>query len=169
VDHLNVAVLFNSDDPSLGGWYGASVMRHILGANVLQSVDRNMRVSVGAVLTMSAVSRSANRTLADLVRVCRALYRPTRLDLLIADRLEATHGKATVFCWLFQNITPETARALHDRLKPDSAYLGAMDVDFRIPGNSHYFATRWSKHIVYAARSVPFFTTWGKTKIQMSP
>ena len=100
---MNVAVLFNADHPDLGGWCRASVMRRLLETKVLQSDDRNMRVSVGDILTFSAVSRSADRTYAHLVRVCRALYRPADLDLLIADRLEATHGKATVFC----SATPE--------------------------------------------------------------
>lgn len=136
---MNVAVLFNSDHPDLGGWYGASVMRRILETKVLQSADRNMRVSVGDILTFGAVSRGPDRTYAHLVRVCRALYRPTELDLLIADRLEATHGKATVFCWLFQNMTPDTARALHARLERDPAYLGIMDVNFSNPGHLALF------------------------------
>lgn len=136
---MNIVFLFNSDHPSLGGWYGASVMRRILGTNVLQSVDRTMRVSVGDVLTLSAVSKGANRTLAHLVAICRALYRPIKLNLLITDRLEATHGKATVFCWLFQNMMPETAHALHGQLESDPAYLGAMDIDFAHPGQLALF------------------------------
>ncbi|MGA9389888.1 MAG: hypothetical protein WBV69_05525 [Candidatus Sulfotelmatobacter sp.] len=136
---MNVAVLFNADHPDLGGWCRASVMRRLLETKVLQSDDRNMRVSVGDILTFSAVSRSADRTYAHLVRVCRALYRPADLDLLIADRLEATHGKATVFCWLFQNMTSEIARALHTQLEPDPAYLGTMDVNFANPGQLALF------------------------------
>jgi hypothetical protein len=130
---MNVAVLFNSDHPTLGGWYGASVMQRILGTNVLQSADRNMRVSVGDVLTFGAVSNSANRTIGRLIALCKEVYRPSQLDLLISDRLDDTHGKTTVFCWLFENMTPEVGRALHTELTSDPAYLGIMDVDFSLP------------------------------------
>jgi hypothetical protein len=108
-------------------------MRRILATGVLQSADRNMRISIGDILTFSAVSTGKNPTVAHLISVCKHLYRPSQLNLLITDRLEQTYAKATVFCWLFQNMTPDLAQAQHSKLLTDPSYLGAMDVDFSNP------------------------------------
>jgi hypothetical protein len=131
---MNIAFLFNSDHPSLGGYYGPSVMRRILSTGVLQKADRHMRVSVGDILTYGST-----RTLSSLIKLCNTVYQPIDFDRLIRDRLDATHGKATVYCWLFQNMTAEIAEALHLALAPDPAYLGAMDVDFSNPFHLRFF------------------------------
>jgi hypothetical protein len=88
-------------------------MDRILGAEVLQKANRHMRVSVGDILTYGAAASSSMPTVAFLVELCRAVYQPKVFDRLIHDRLDATHGKATVFCWLFQNMTAPIAEALH--------------------------------------------------------
>ena len=123
---MNVAFLFNSGHPAL-------VMDRILGAEELQKADRQMCVSIGDILTFGMAAQSKTPTNAFLVESCRAVYKPREFDQLIYNRLEATHGKATVFCWLFQNMTPSIAAAIHMKLAPDAAYLGAMDVDFSKP------------------------------------
>ncbi len=130
---MNVALLFNSDHTSLGGYYGPPVMDRILGAGVVQKTNRYMRVSIGDILTYGAASASETPTVAFLVELCRKAYQPRVFDQIIRDRLEVTHGKCTVFCWLFQNMTATVANALHKKLVPDPAYLGAMDVEFSDP------------------------------------
>jgi hypothetical protein len=119
---MNIAFLFNSDDPSYGGWYGFPIMERILGTGVLQQATRHMRVSVGDILTYGRAPT--------LPQTIFGVYRPNNFDRLIHERLSATHGKATVFCWLFQNMTLAIADAMHARLAIDTTYLGAMDVDF---------------------------------------
>ena len=130
---MNVALLFNSNHFTLGSSYGFSVMKRILGAGVLQEAGRYLRVSVGDVLVFSAVTQSRTRTKSELVELCRSVYQPRRFDGLIRDRLDATYGEATVFCWLFQNMTARVAEDLNARLYDYPAYLGAMDVDFANP------------------------------------
>lgn len=89
-----------------------------------------MRVSVGDVATYSAAARSSTPTIAYLEELCRLVYRPTKYDRLVRDRLEETYSKATVSCCVFQNMTPLVGDPLHAKLYSDPAYLGAMDVDF---------------------------------------
>lgn len=127
---MNIAFLFNSDHESLGDWYGYSVMRKVLEAQVLQEANRHVRVSVGDILTYSVAAKSRTPSMGYLVELCRAVYRPTHFDHLDRKRLEDTHGKATVYCWLFQNMTAAIGDALHSKLASDPAYLGAMDVVF---------------------------------------
>lgn len=136
---MNIAFLFNSDHPSLGGWYGGAVMDRVLGANELQVADRHMRVSIGDILTYGAAADSETPTVQFLVQLCRAVYKPNRFDRLLRNRLDATHGVATVYCWLFQNMTALVGSALHKKLTSDPAYLGAMDVDFSEPLHLRFF------------------------------
>jgi hypothetical protein len=133
---MNIVVLFNSGHPALGSWR-TSVTQLILGTNVLQKTDRHMRVSIGDILTRSVVANSRAPTFSHLVMLCRKVYQPKEFDLLIRDRLDATYGSASVFCWVFQNMTARIAEALHAKLASNSAYLGAMDADF---SNPHHLA-----------------------------
>jgi len=98
-----------------------------------------MRVSIGDIATYGAAARSATPTIAYLVDLCRLVYRPTKYDRLMRDRLEETYSKATVCCCVFQNMTPVIADALHSKLYGDPAYLGAMDVDFATPLHLSFF------------------------------
>src|SRR5258708_5293551 len=127
---MNVALLFNSKLSTSGGSWGPPVMERILGTRVIQRAKRYIRVSVGDILTSSAASEAEIRTLSGFVKLCNRVYRPKEFDRLIRDRLDATHGKVRVFCWLFQNMTKEMAECLNAKLLHDPAYLGAMDVDF---------------------------------------
>lgn len=130
---MNVAFLFNSDHESLCGEYGSPVMRKILGAGVLQTSARTLRVSVGDILTYSAATQSATPKKEYLMEICKATYTPVHLDFLLRQRLRATFGRATVYCWLFQSMTSGQAQCMHMRLKDDAFYLGAMDVLFSNP------------------------------------
>jgi len=136
---MNVAFLFNADHPELGGYYGGPVMDLILDTHVLQKELRSMRVLVGDVITFSAVSQSKDRTHAALERLCRAVYAPSTFDLLNRRKLEATFTTATIYCWLFQNMTRMTAEQLHRKLLPVAFYVGCMDVDFANPVHLQFF------------------------------
>ena len=92
-----------------------------------------MRVSIGDILTYGMTTASDTPTIANLMKLDREVYTPKVFDHLIYDRLETTHGKTNVFCWLFQNMTTKVAEALHQELSLVPEYLGAMDVDFAEP------------------------------------
>jgi len=136
---MNVAFLFNSDHPLLGGYYGGPVKDLVLSTNVLQRESRAMRVSVGDILTFGAVSEGEDRTYGALDRLCRAVYVPVSFDRINKPQLEATYTTATVYCWLFQNMTKATAEQLHRNLQPAAFYLGAMDVNFSGPLHLRFF------------------------------
>lgn len=136
---MNIAFLFNSDHPQLGGYYGGPVMDAVLKTNVLQQESRAMRVSVGDILTFGAVSQSNDRTYAALDRLCRAVYVPATFDRINKPQLEATYTTATVYCWLFQNMTQIAAERLHHKLQARPYYLGCMDVDFSSPLHLQFF------------------------------
>ena len=99
---MNVAFLFNADDPEYGGHYGDPIMGKILDTGVLSTVQRHMRVSIGDVLTFMYSHRLSQNGHFEL---CKRTYAPSGYDKVLWDRLEPTFGTATVFAWLFQNMT----------------------------------------------------------------
>ncbi len=127
---MNIVFLFNSDHEEYGGNYGFPIMEKILRTGILQSAKRNMRVSIGDVLTLSIVDESNNRTYYNEKEVCEKVYIPYKYDHLKINELRDTFGTAVVFCWLFQNITEEIALKLDKELQNDKTYLGFMDVVF---------------------------------------
>jgi hypothetical protein len=48
---MNIALLFDAGRPGYGGWYGATIMRAILGTGVIQRSNCHMRTSIGDILT----------------------------------------------------------------------------------------------------------------------
>jgi len=159
---MEIAFLFNADHPELGGWYGASVMHRVLATNVIQASSRSMRVSVGDILTYGAISHSQTPTVANLKSLCRKVYRPNDLDLLIANRLNATFGRATVFCWLFQNMTSEIGHELHAQLANDPVYLGAMDVNFSNRYHLQFFRNSLVECYRFRGKSCSIFYSMGE-------
>jgi len=155
---MNIAFLFNSDHPNLGGYYGLPIIESILDTNVLISENRNMRVSEGDILTYFAASRSKNSTYETLENICGSVYVPDSYDKLISDKLEATYSSATVFCWLFQNMTSNCANKLHLGLvKREESYLGAMDVVFSNPIHLKYFRNSLVESYRFHGNKCSFF------------
>jgi hypothetical protein len=161
---MNVAFLFRSDHPSLGSCYSLRVMEHILGTGVLQQANRCMRLSEGDILTYSAAAESKTPTLPALIKLCRSVYQPSKFDKLLGNRLDATHGKATVFCWIFQNISIDIAVALDAKLIPDPAYLGAMDVDFSNPLHLRFFRNSLPEVYRFQGRRCSIFYSMGENE-----
>src|SRR5579884_3472772 len=161
---MNATFLFNSDHPSLGGCYGLCVMDRILSTGVLQQANRHMRVSIGDILIYDAAVNDETLTSSFLTRLCHAVYRPKSFDHLIYDRLGATHGKATVFCWLFQNMTAPIAERLHIRLASHAAYLGTMDVDFSESLHLRFFRNSLCEEYRFRGKRCSIFYEMGQNE-----
>lgn len=137
---MNVAYLFNSDDPKYRGFYGYPINRTILSKGILQASNRRLRCLIGDVGTFGHVARrTSNRSYADLAEFEWQVYQTNGWDRRIWNRLEKTFAKATVYCWVFQNMTEDIADSLHFALKSDRSYLGAMEVHFSNPFHLVFF------------------------------
>lgn len=161
---MNVAVLFNSDHQSLSGYYGPPIKRAILGTGVLQASSRMMRVSLGDVLTYSAVTQSKDRSIRHLTELCTSLYKPTDLDLLRYKELASTFTTATVYCWVFQNMTSQQATSMHSKLLSFGPYLGAMDVLFSNPLHLALFRNSLIEKYRFQARKCSVFYGMGENE-----
>ncbi|MBG0568715.1 hypothetical protein [Actinoplanes aureus] len=124
---MNIALLFDASDPTLGSTYGDAVMRRVLRTGVLQRRQAHVRVSICDILT---------RTLTPdwpVPKILATVYFPTRFDRLRRESLERATVDSTVFCWLLQNLTEDAADELDTTIAATSGYLGAMDVSFGDP------------------------------------
>lgn len=127
---MNIAFLFDADHDDFDGYYGIPIMKLILQSGIANS-DRNMRVSIGDILTTQFVSSSQERSVSYLKFVCEKTYSPINFNRLYSDKLDQSMYKKSVFCWLFQNMDSTFAENVHTNLcSLSEAYLGAMDVDF---------------------------------------
>jgi hypothetical protein len=109
---MNVAYLFDSDHSSLGFWYGGTVLQMILKTNVLQKSKRQMRVLVGDILTFSVGRRFGIQTYDDWAELTAAVLEPSGWSELNYKKLEGVLGQKTIYCWVFQNISLDLAKAL---------------------------------------------------------
>lgn len=123
-----VAVLFNSDDPRFGGYYGPPIRDLVFGTSVLQSSRRHMKIKHGDVLIYGHA-----RTRAEFEHIAEATYFNTPWSRLKDARLRATYMQQTVWAWVIQNVTRKIAEDLHEALSSDAAYLGLHAVDYSLP------------------------------------
>lgn len=124
---MNVVFLFNSDHPTLGSYYGFSIMKAILETHVLQSTKRSMRVSIGDVIIPNG---KKPLRINDYRIILKEIYTPTTLNLIHREKLYNSFLTSTIFCWMFQNMDIKTAQSLHEKLNIFDPYLGAMDIKF---------------------------------------
>ncbi|GAA3348621.1 hypothetical protein GCM10020358_67740 [Amorphoplanes nipponensis] len=124
---MNIALLFDASDPTLGSDYGDEVMRRILRTGVLQRRKAHVRVSIGDILTRMLTPDWP------VSKIIARIYCPTRFDRLRRDLLERTVTDSTVFCWLLQNLTEDVAEEVNAALAGTAGYLGAMNVSFGDP------------------------------------
>lgn len=136
---MDVAFLFAAD--RIGGFYVAPVLEAILGTGAFQSAQRQMRISIGDVLTFSAASQSADPTYEGHRELCRRVYRSDGYDTLERDVMEATYNDGTVFCWVIQNADKTFAARLDGALDRSAGYLGALEVNFGNPLHLVLFRT----------------------------
>lgn len=122
---LNVAFLFNADHFSGHGNYATAVNSIVFGLGILQSSGRHMKFGRGDVLTFGHA-----RTRGELRALCERVYRSPTWSRILQEKLDATHGVATVYALVFHNITQDIASELHEALIQQEGYLGALEVDF---------------------------------------
>lgn len=127
---MNIVFLFNSSCLNSTS-YSSQAMESILNTGVLQLEERDMRISIGDVLTYSKASGIYNSTHNNYKEFCTNLYKTEGYNNLIYKALEKTYETSTVFCWLFENINFNCAIKLHNMLLiEEAAYLGSMEVNF---------------------------------------
>ncbi|AFL69624.1 hypothetical protein [Sulfurospirillum barnesii] len=136
---MNVAFLFNSDHEKYHGFYGYPILKLILEKDIIQKSNRNMKVSVGDILTFSTASQSKAPTYEYFYELNRQVYTPYNFNYLIQPKLTDLSQTVTIYCLFFQNMSENTAIFLHNSLKLDPSYLGSMDINLKNPYHVYFF------------------------------
>ena len=136
---MNIAFLFNSDHEIYNGYYGGPILELVLKSNILQTTNRNIKVSVGDILTFSATSESETPTYDYFYKLNKKVYTPYKFNHLIQPKLENISKKSTIYCIFFQNILQNTAISLHNKLKNNDSYLGSMDINLNNQLHARFF------------------------------
>lgn len=136
---MNIAFLFNSDHEMYNGNYGRPILELILKSNVLQKTNRNIKISLGDILTYSIVAKSDTPTYDHLYKLNDMVYTPYNFKHLIQPKLKVTSRTSTIYCVFFQNILEETGKLLNQFLKSNDSYLGAMDINLSNLLHSKFF------------------------------
>lgn len=108
---MNIALLFNSEEPKFKGCYGYPIRRNVFGLGILQASQRHMKVAVGDVAIYSHSSAWG-----EYDQLTERAYFGGRWSLFHERRLRVTFRKATVYAPIFENMTQEIARKLHEAL-----------------------------------------------------
>lgn len=136
---MNVAFLFNSDHEKYNGFYGYPILKLILEKNIIQKSNRNIKVSVGDILTFSTASQSKTPTYEYFYELNKKVYTPHNFNYLIQPKLTELSRTVTIYCLFFQNMNEDTAISLHNSLKLDPSYLGSMDINLKNPYHVYFF------------------------------
>ncbi|QFR43146.1 hypothetical protein [Sulfurimonas xiamenensis] len=156
---MNVAFLFNSDHEKYNGFYGYPILKLILKQNIVQQSNRNIKVSVGDILTFSTASRSKTPTYEYFYELNKKVYTPHNFNYLIQPKLTDISKKATIYCVFFQNMNENTAISLHNSLKIDPSYLGSMDINLKDPYHIYFFKNSLiTSYRLYGKKSSIFFS-----------
>lgn len=153
---MNFAFLYNCDDPSLTGNYAYAFRGLIFATGVLQNCDRPMRFAEGDIATFGHA-----KTLAEYRDLTLRVVQPVSTEMLLEDKLRGLLPNINVATMAFQNMTVETAVALHSALLGHDCYLGAIDVDFSRPEHLVIFRNSLIEQGRLNGQSVSLFYTMG--------
>jgi hypothetical protein len=101
---MNVAFLFNSDDPKYRGSCGDPIRNTVFGLGIVQGSKRHMKIAVGHVVIYSRA-----KTWAEYDALTERVYFSGTWSEFLLDRLRATFRKAIVYALTFENMTRKTA------------------------------------------------------------
>jgi len=120
-----IAVLFNSDHPSLGEYYGWPIKKQIFGSRILQHQNRHLKIGMGDLLFYSN-----SRNLDEIKQLAENTFFHYGTELLDVDKIHRCITNSTVFSWVIQNATEKISSLLHEFLLQFPSYLGIHSVNF---------------------------------------
>lgn len=142
---MKVVLAFEASSPEINQShsYQSDILRLILGTGVLKRSPSSVRVSLGDLLTTMRIRHlKDNPTWDDVLRINNEIltgdFSTTWID---RGKLQALLQRSEIACFLIENIYPDLAKELHEKLLLSSgAYLGMVDVRFDRPLQWYFLA-----------------------------
>ncbi|MBQ8140186.1 MAG: hypothetical protein IJ038_00635 [Clostridia bacterium] len=120
-----IAVLFNSDHPSLDSYYGLPIKQKIFKSKILQKSNRHLKIGSGDLTFLNHA-----KTAEELIYLYENTLLNSQSKRLDKRKVTDCMFNSTIFAWVIQNVTEEITEKLHDYLRDFPSYLGILEVDF---------------------------------------
>jgi hypothetical protein len=144
---LNIALLFDNQRIPATGSYVEPPKKAIFSSQVLQSNRRRVRASHGDLL-LGMYGYSTGTGGSDLAKLAKIALTGRRLQLINQEIPVQVLLGGGVYTWLLENSTHSMAVQLDAALRPNSWYLGLIDVQLSHPLHLQIFRRNLSE--VYA-------------------
>lgn len=131
-----IAILFNSDHPSLGNYYGWTIKQQIFNSGILQNVNRHLKVGDGDLLFVNHA-----KSILELKEVAEKTFLFSKAKWLRKDKIDRCVCNSTIYAWVIQNVTVELTKQLNESLLDFPSYLGIHEVDFSYPPHLIFYRT----------------------------
>lgn len=152
-----IAVLFNSDHPSLGGWYGHPILQQIFKSQILQNANRHLKVGMGDLLFLSSA-----KNVDELKLLIQNTLFHSESSWLNKRKINDCVLNSTVFAWVIQNTTIDIAEQLHSFLLDFPSYLGIQEVDFSYPLHLLFFRNSIGEKYKIVGRTIRILCPMGE-------
>ncbi|MEL7662083.1 hypothetical protein [Acetobacterium wieringae] len=152
-----IAVLFNSDHSSLGGYYGWPIEKQILGSHILQRQNRHLKIGMGDLLFYSN-----NRNLSEMKQLAENTFFHYATERLNIDKINQCITNSTVFSWVIQNATEKIAGLLHESLLQFPSYLGIHSVNFSYTPHLVFYRNYIGEKYRVIGNSIKIFCPMGE-------
>lgn len=116
--------LFNANDINYSGYYGLDIERRIWRCNLLQSVENELTIYQGDIITTPYV-KNVNQ----LQELLNRMLIDTEQLYIKKDILRYVFTYECVFAWSIRGISDELSLKLHDTLWMDTGYLGMLKMN----------------------------------------
>lgn len=152
-----IAILFNSDHPSLGSYYGWSIKQHIFNSKILQASGIHLKIGCGDLLFYSHA-----KTTNDIKQFAQKTLFDTKSEWISKDKICSCILNSTIFTWVVQNATLDLTEKLHNYLISFPSYLGIHEINFAYPYHLVFFRNYIGEQYRIIGNSIRIFCFMGE-------
>lgn len=152
-----IAVLFNSDHPSLGGYYGWPIKKELFSSCILQNSNRHLKIRIGDLLFYNGSSN-----LLEIKQFAEMTFFHFGTERLLVEKINHCLMNSTIFSWVIQNATNEIADALHESLLKFPSYLGIHTVNFSYTPHLVFYRNYIGEKYRVIGDSIKIFCSMGE-------
>lgn len=152
-----IAILFNSDHPSLGGYYGWPIKQYIFNSKILQNSNRHLKIGCGDLLFYSHA-----KTIYDIKQLAQKTLFNSESKWLDKEKIDRCLLNSTIFAWVIQNVTFDLVEKLNNSLADLPSYLGIHEINFAYPYHLVFFRNLIGEQYRIIGDSIRVFCPMGE-------
>lgn len=152
-----IAILFNSDHPSLGSYYSWPIKKYIFNSKILQNSNRHLKIGCGDLLFYSHA-----KTIYDIKQLAQKTLFNSESKWLNKEKIDHCLLNSTIFAWVIQNATLDLTENLNNSLADLPFYLGIHEINFAYPYHLLFFRNLIGEQYRIIGDSIRVFCPMGE-------